>query len=126
MPSAPPSYSESVNAQKYMTNAQQNDPIYPQQPPMESYQPTQVVVVQVPGLPPLGDRSVEVTCPTCKAVVLTRVDEEASSGAYLCCMLMFIVGCALCSCVPFCMDNFKNYKHSCPRCNAFIGSYRPV
>lgn len=50
MPSAPPSYSESVNAQKYMVNAQQGGPIYPECPPQrESYQPTQVVVVQVPG-----------------------------------------------------------------------------
>lgn len=50
MPSAPPSYSESINAQKYMANAQQSGPIYPQYPPqVESYQPTQVVVVQVPG-----------------------------------------------------------------------------
>lgn len=50
MPSAPPSYSESVNAQKYMANPQQSGPIYPQYPPpVESHQPTQVVVVQVPG-----------------------------------------------------------------------------
>jgi lipopolysaccharide-induced tumor necrosis factor-alpha factor len=119
LPSAPPSYIESVNAQRYAADPQS------MAPHLASQQPTQVIIVQAPGLPPLGPQSVEVTCPTCKAVVLTSVEEEASTSAYLCCMLMCVVGCMLCSCLPFCMDSFKNYKHTCPRCNSFIGTYQP-
>lgn len=43
-------------------------------------------------VPPLGPRSVELTCPTCKAGIRTSVEEETSNTAYLCCMLLFIVG----------------------------------
>jgi len=45
MPSAPPPYSESQNAQNYMPGSQ---PSYPP-PPMGSLQPTQVIVVQAPA-----------------------------------------------------------------------------
>ncbi|XP_029341397.1 lipopolysaccharide-induced tumor necrosis factor-alpha factor homolog [Acyrthosiphon pisum] len=56
---------------------------------------------------------------------MTRVKEEISSTAYICCMLMIVIGCFFCSCLPLCMDNFKNKRHSCPSCNAFIGLYKP-
>lgn len=51
MPSAPPPYSESVNAPKYVFDPQHAGPNYPQCPPpsMGPVQPTQVIVVQVPG-----------------------------------------------------------------------------
>ncbi|XP_025193824.1 lipopolysaccharide-induced tumor necrosis factor-alpha factor homolog [Melanaphis sacchari] len=120
LPSAPPTYSDSMNAPKYEATQMYNTP------GMLPPQPSQVIVVQGPllNLPPLGPRSVQLTCPTCKSLVMTRIEEESSSSAYLCCMLMFIVGCFVCSCLPLCMDNFKNYKHSCPNCNAFLGLYK--
>jgi len=129
MPSAPPSYTESVNAPKYAFDPQQAGSQYPQYPPppMGPGQPNQVIVVQVvPGIPPLGPQPVELTCPSCKAVVMTSIEKESSNNAYLCCMFLFIFGCGLCSCLPFCMDNFQNYKHTCPRCNTFIGAYQPT
>lgn len=47
MPSAPPPYSESQNAQNYMSGTQPSYPPYT--PPMGSLQPTQVIVVQAPA-----------------------------------------------------------------------------
>lgn len=44
------------------------------------------------SVPPLGPKSVELTCPTCKAGIRTTVEEESSNTAYLCCLLLFIVG----------------------------------
>jgi len=51
MPSAPPSYSESVNAPKYVIDPQHAGPNYPQNPAplMGPIIPTQVIIVQVPG-----------------------------------------------------------------------------
>lgn len=129
LPSAPPSYSDSMNAPKYEPYNPGNIPIGHSYnaPTMEPPQPTRVIVVQTDRsmLPPLGPTSVQLTCPTCKSLVTTRIEEESSSTAYLCCMLLFIVGCCVCSCIPFCMDNFKNCKHSCPSCGSFIGIYKP-
>lgn len=52
MPSAPPTYMESVGSQKYAYNPQQAYPSYPPQnppPSMGSQVPTQVIVVQAPA-----------------------------------------------------------------------------
>ena len=46
-------------------------------------------------------------------------------------MMAWAVSCALCFtmlwpcfCVPFCIDSFKDVKHSCPNCNATLGRYK--
>jgi len=128
LPSAPPSYIDSMNAPKYEFNDPGNTSTnhFYNASSMEPPQNTQVIIVQANpiNLPPLGPKSVQLTCPTCKSLVMTRIEEEPSSNAYFCCVLMFIVGCFVCSCLPFCMDNFKNFKHSCPSCNSFIGIYK--
>ncbi|XP_022169987.1 lipopolysaccharide-induced tumor necrosis factor-alpha factor homolog [Myzus persicae] len=77
------------------------------------------------NIPPLGKRPVMLTCPRCKQQVMTIVNTQTSSTAYICCLLMIIIGCYICSCVPLCMNSFKNRQHSCPLCNAFIGLYKP-
>jgi len=43
-------------------------------------------------VPPLGKRPVWLKCPRCKLLVMTRVKEEISSTAYICCMLMIVIG----------------------------------
>ncbi|XP_060874979.1 lipopolysaccharide-induced tumor necrosis factor-alpha factor homolog [Metopolophium dirhodum] len=128
LPSAPPSYLDSMNAPKYEIYNQGDIGGHSYSTStMGPPQPTRVIVVQENPeiLPPLGPKSVQLICPTCKLLVMTRIEEESSSNAYFCCMLLFIIGCFVCSCLPLCMDNFKNSKHSCPNCNAFIGIYKP-
>ncbi|XP_025417290.1 lipopolysaccharide-induced tumor necrosis factor-alpha factor homolog [Sipha flava] len=127
-PTAPPSYSESINGPPMYNGSvpqyQPPPPQYAQQPNQQ--QPAQVIVVQAtPPIPPLGQRSVNVTCPSCKSLVMSTVEETTSSKAYICCMLMCIFGMCACSYLPFCMDSFMNYKHTCPRCKAFFGVYQP-
>jgi len=43
-------------------------------------------------VPPLGKRSVRLICPNCKSLVMTRVKDELTSAAYICCLLMIVVG----------------------------------
>lgn len=42
-------------------------------------------------VPPLGPNPVQLSCPTCKSLVVTSVENEASSTAYLCCLMMCIL-----------------------------------
>ena len=46
-------------------------------------------------------------------------------------IMAWAISCALCFtmlwpcfCVPFCVDSFKDVKHSCPNCNATLGRYK--
>lgn len=49
IPSAPPSYMESIGAQKYAYNPQHGNPSYPPAPEVASQVPTQVIVIQAPA-----------------------------------------------------------------------------
>ncbi|KAF0771612.1 lipopolysaccharide-induced tumor necrosis factor-alpha factor [Aphis craccivora] len=40
----------------------------------------------------LGPMPVRMFCPTCHNYIITETDESPSNEAYLCCMLIFIVG----------------------------------
>ncbi|XP_015377961.1 PREDICTED: uncharacterized protein LOC107172191, partial [Diuraphis noxia] len=40
----------------------------------------------------LGPKPVHMFCPTCHNYIITETDESPSNEAFLCCMLIFIVG----------------------------------
>lgn len=73
----------------------------------------------------LGPKPVHMFCPTCHNYIITETDESPSNEAFLCCMLIFIVGCTLCSCLPFFMKSFQQVDHRCPQCASFLGTYKP-
>ncbi|XP_060834743.1 lipopolysaccharide-induced tumor necrosis factor-alpha factor homolog [Rhopalosiphum padi] len=73
----------------------------------------------------LGPMPVHMFCPTCHNYIITETNELPSNEAYLCCMLIFVVGCTLCSCLPFFMKSFQKVDHKCPQCTSYIGTYKP-
>lgn len=77
------------------------------------------VIVQTP----VGPRETRTTCPSCQAVITTRISHDTSTRthlfALLCCLIFFP-----CACVPYCMDSCKDTNHYCPNCNAYLGTYR--
>merc|ERR1712088_693100 len=71
-----------------------------------------------------GPKSAKVVCSSCQASVTTTTDSRPS-------IMAWAISCALCFtmlwpcfCVPFCVDGFKDVKHSCPNCNATLGRYK--
>ncbi|KAL4090851.1 hypothetical protein QTP88_025617 [Uroleucon formosanum] len=75
--------------------------------------------------PTLGTKPVHMFCPTCHNYIITETDKSPSNEAYLCCMLIFIVGCTICSCLPFFMKSFQKVDHRCPQCASYLGTYKP-
>ena len=75
----------------------------------------------------LGRNPVELTCPYCRREVTTLVEEEISETAWIACCLLFLCGCQLgCCLVPFCLPDFRIYRHLCPRCKRTIDIHRPM
>ncbi|XP_071446543.1 lipopolysaccharide-induced tumor necrosis factor-alpha factor homolog isoform X2 [Hetaerina americana] len=83
-----------------------------------------VTVIQVPTGTILGPMSTCVTCPSCHAVVHTRVDHEPSSRTHMFAVLLCIFGLWPCCLFPYCMDSCQNSMHYCPACGSYLGSYK--
>ncbi|XP_062527728.1 lipopolysaccharide-induced tumor necrosis factor-alpha factor homolog isoform X3 [Bombyx mori] len=109
----------------------------PQNPPPYNYQPQQVPYANVPIVPvvapqqfvtvvqarPMGPEPSSLTCPSCTAVIVTRVQHDASSKTHLFALILCLIGCWPCACIPYCMESCQNATHYCPNCNAYIGTY---
>ncbi|XP_025421301.1 lipopolysaccharide-induced tumor necrosis factor-alpha factor homolog isoform X1 [Sipha flava] len=76
------------------------------------------------SIPPLGMVSTQVTCPSCHAVVMTTITKESSQSSYWCCLLLCVLALPCFALVPFCLNKFKDFRHSCPLCSAHIGVYK--
>ncbi|XP_017864602.1 PREDICTED: lipopolysaccharide-induced tumor necrosis factor-alpha factor homolog [Drosophila arizonae] len=96
-------------------------PLYPpmQQPPGSS---TVIIHTTLPQRVPVGRDPTFVRCPTCQNDVITRIDATPTGRTHLWAMVLCLIGCWPCVCVPYCMDSCKQSNHYCPVCNAFIGS----
>ncbi|RNA30609.1 lipopolysaccharide-induced tumor necrosis factor-alpha factor [Brachionus plicatilis] len=103
-------------------------PSYPVQPPPYPSQPMQYpsnVVIQpvINQRNFLGKDPSYITCPSCRAQVLTNISHETGLGTWLIAGGICFVGCALgCCLIPFCVDSCKDVKHYCPSCNVLIGT----
>ncbi|XP_063726337.1 lipopolysaccharide-induced tumor necrosis factor-alpha factor homolog [Symsagittifera roscoffensis] len=72
----------------------------------------------------LGSYSAQVNCQHCHAYVSTNVHYETGTLAWLLCLGLCCVGCDLgCCLIPFCVDQCKDAYHTCPNCNASIGTH---
>ncbi|KAI4493254.1 hypothetical protein M0802_009542 [Mischocyttarus mexicanus] len=60
-------------------------------------------------------------CPHCGQNISTRVDTEANTKTHLFALLLCLVGCWPCVCIPYCMDTCLVKKHYCPSCGVFLG-----
>ncbi|XP_044733001.1 lipopolysaccharide-induced tumor necrosis factor-alpha factor homolog [Chrysoperla carnea] len=79
-------------------------------------------VVLVPSN--VGPDPATITCPSCRANIRTRIEYESTTKTHLFALLLFLIGCWPCCCIPYCMDSCNNANHYCPNCGSFIGSYK--
>lgn len=102
---------------------------------------------------PLGDEPVQMSCPQCHQLVLSKLDHSAGLLTYLSCAGLFFCGyeghftshfffftfltllmqktvvflCSFvlgCCLVPFCVDRLRDVKHTCPACKTQLGVYK--
>ncbi|XP_054850776.1 lipopolysaccharide-induced tumor necrosis factor-alpha factor [Eublepharis macularius] len=105
-------------------------PPYPTQPypaqPVSTVPPpvtVQAVYVQSPLI--FHDRPVQMCCPSCSKVVVTRLSHSAGALAWLSCGSLCLLGCwAGCCLIPFCVEALQDVEHYCPSCNALLGTYK--
>ncbi|XP_051878161.1 lipopolysaccharide-induced tumor necrosis factor-alpha factor homolog isoform X2 [Pristis pectinata] len=128
--SAPPAYADSMQPPGYPASAP-----YPAGPPMgdpmaSSYpvQPAQPPIVQTVYVQPsqnFSSQPIQMTCPSCQQVVLTRIRHVPGALTWISCGGLFIVGCVFgCCLIPFCVDALQDVEHSCPNCGVHLGSYK--
>ncbi|XP_058234291.1 lipopolysaccharide-induced tumor necrosis factor-alpha factor homolog [Hemibagrus wyckioides] len=140
----PPSYAEAMSAgpQYPQGTAAPQPPVYkagapyPAQAYAPMYQPPQpvppmasppVVSVQTVYVQPtsFGDVPAQTCCPVCAQTVVTRLEHNSGSMAWLVCAGLCIIGCIYgCCLIPFCVDGLKDVTHFCPNCNSAIGTFK--
>ncbi|KOB71988.1 Lipopolysaccharide-induced tumor necrosis factor-alpha factor [Operophtera brumata] len=100
---------------------------YPAPGHQAHYGPTpgaQTAVVMTPAVivtQQMGPRPTHVTCKSCHADVVTRVEANATTRTHLFALILCLIGCWPCVCVPYCVDDCMNANHYCPNCNSYIG-----
>ncbi|XP_037811525.1 lipopolysaccharide-induced tumor necrosis factor-alpha factor homolog [Lucilia sericata] len=70
---------------------------------------------------PVGPKSMQMTCPSCRCRIETEVRHRSTSKTHFACLLLSWTIC--CCCIPYCMDSCRNANHFCPMCGAYIGTY---
>ncbi|XP_047535527.1 lipopolysaccharide-induced tumor necrosis factor-alpha factor homolog [Vanessa atalanta] len=62
-------------------------------------------------------------CRSCNQQIITRVERTPSLRTHLFALMLCILGCWPCVCLPYCVDTCNNAEHYCTNCNAYVGSY---
>ncbi|KOC67811.1 Lipopolysaccharide-induced tumor necrosis factor-alpha factor like protein [Habropoda laboriosa] len=81
-------------------------------------------VVYQPVLYSLTSTSTKTICPTCHTSIKTNTVSDHQLSAHICCIILCLLGCFLCSCLPYYMSNFKTVHHFCPKCKNYIGIWK--
>nr|XP_056722203.1 lipopolysaccharide-induced tumor necrosis factor-alpha factor [Euleptes europaea] len=98
---------------------------YPAQPVTTAPPPVSVQAVYVQNPLVFHDRPVQMCCPSCSKVIVTRLSHSAGALTWLSCGSLCLLGCAAgCCLIPFCVDALLDVDHYCPSCNALVGTYR--
>ncbi|NWU60473.1 LITAF factor, partial [Pterocles burchelli] len=137
VPSAPPSYEETTGisvsyphpypvpgpGQKLDGKGMSPPPYMGQPAPVNNPVTVQTVYVQQPVV--FYDRPVQMCCPSCNQMIVTRLSYDSGALTWLSCGGLCLLGCiAGCCLIPFCIDALKDVDHTCPNCNALVGSYK--
>ncbi|CAF4410710.1 unnamed protein product, partial [Rotaria socialis] len=69
----------------------------------------------------VGRNPINCVCPQCHQQIMTRVDYDSGSFAWLMCLLLTVIGCIPCCVIPFCAISCQDVTHICPHCSAIIG-----
>ncbi|CAO1365814.1 unnamed protein product [Diamesa hyperborea] len=73
--------------------------------------------------PIVGPNSTLMTCSSCRASIRTTVSHQTSDKTHITALVLCIFGCWPCALIPYCSDSCQKATHTCPNCNAFLGSY---
>ncbi|KAJ8726870.1 hypothetical protein PYW08_015267 [Mythimna loreyi] len=84
---------------------------------------TQPVVVPVVVGNQMGPQPSSITCPSCREVIVTRVEAKSTTKTHLIATMLCFMCCWPCVFIPYCTDSCRNADHYCPNCNSYIGSY---
>ena len=61
-------------------------------------------------------------CPRCKNELhQTKINKEPTSNQICCCICLFVTGCYIACCLPFCFKKNYNVMHRCECCGEFYG-----
>ncbi|KAI1896189.1 hypothetical protein AGOR_G00092250 [Albula goreensis] len=81
--------------------------------------------VPVATIGPFSDSPVQVTCPNCHQMVVTKLEFSSGLLTYLFCGGLLFCGCVLgCCLIPFCVNRLRDATHSCPSCKTVLGTYK--
>ncbi|KAL4624452.1 hypothetical protein GN956_G17907 [Arapaima gigas] len=116
----PPNYFNKATEQPYLI------PVYsPTEAASRITTPPVVTVQRVIVQPSFTNQPVQIQCPACMQLVVTRLEHSSGTATWLICAGLFIFGCAYgCCLIPFCMDDLKDVTHYCPNCNSVLGVYK--
>ena len=95
-------------------------------PTPEQNKDTSVVTEDLPQvmfLPAVGPYPTEMTCPYCRSNIVTVTRTKISVEQKLYSVLLCLLGCYLCSCIPCFITEMSEVDHSCPNCEKSLGIY---
>ncbi|XP_058455204.1 lipopolysaccharide-induced tumor necrosis factor-alpha factor homolog [Malaya genurostris] len=72
----------------------------------------------------VGPDPTTLTCPSCRATIVTRLEYETTTRTHVCAALLCLFICWPCVCIPYCSTSCRDANHYCPNCGSFIGTYR--
>ena len=84
--------------------------------------------VRAPPTPEFDQQPIEMTCPHCRALILTRTEKQTSNMQWIFSGILCVFLC--CAVLPYpyhralCIESLKDVKHYCPSCNQFLGKYK--
>lgn len=73
----------------------------------------------------VGSYPMRMTCPYCRSKIMTGTRCKVSIEQKLCCILLCLLGCCLCSCIPCMIRRMCDVEHICPVCKKSVGIYYP-
>ncbi|KAG5676623.1 hypothetical protein PVAND_006443 [Polypedilum vanderplanki] len=73
-----------------------------------------------------GQESVALRCHGCDEHISSKLTYQANHVVHGTALILFITGCFIFSCLPYFMKSLKDIKHTCPKCEQFLGLYRRV
>ncbi|XP_074136656.1 lipopolysaccharide-induced tumor necrosis factor-alpha factor [Sminthopsis crassicaudata] len=140
-PTAPPSYEETMAINRGFPTPPpgpvpgavpgadgkgMNPPAYYSQPlPVPNPNAIAVQTVYVQPAVAFFDRPVQMCCPSCNKMIVTRLTYNAGALTWLSCGSLCLLGCvAGCCFIPFCVDALQDVDHYCPNCKALLGTYK--
>ncbi|XP_053600165.1 lipopolysaccharide-induced tumor necrosis factor-alpha factor homolog [Plodia interpunctella] len=68
--------------------------------------------------------SMRLTCPSCKAEVMTRTEKTPTLRTHACACLLFWLVWWPCICLPYCLPGCNDVDHFCPNCDSYIGGFK--